>query len=284
MATGATATTGGAVPDEPGAHRVTRPAGPVESDRAGGTVRAPGTVGTVGSGQATRRPRQLLARILAVAGLLAYSWWILVPLKHGLMTSPDELFSNLEITGQPYAAVMQHADLVSGVLLLAAFLAAGHRRIAASRGDWLAMMVFALAGTAGGIFPEVCADGINAVCRQQELHFQLPLNQYLHMGAGVVEFAAITTALVLAIRRTRGSHARAARLYNWLGLAALACYPLLGLAYLVNRMGGVMEAVFFTGFTVMVATQIAERTARRYRGPAAPPAAKRQQLSGCGAS
>jgi hypothetical protein len=38
-------------------------------------------------------------------------------------------------------------------------------------------------------------------------------------------------------------------------------------------MGGVMEAVFFVGFTVMVVTQIAERTSHRYlpRSRAAPP-------------
>ena len=43
------------------------------------------------------------------------------------MTSPDELFSNLEVSGQPYATAMQHADLVAGILLAAAFLAAGWR-------------------------------------------------------------------------------------------------------------------------------------------------------------
>lgn len=198
-----------------------------------------------------------------MGGLLAYNWWVLVPLKPGLMTSPNELFSNLEITGQPYAAAMQHLDMLSGVLLLGAFLATGRRSFPAGRRDWLAMMVFAAAGLAGGLFPEVCADGINAVCRREEWHFELPLGQYVHMVAGIFEFAGITVALYIAMKRTRGSQARTARAYRRLWQGALACYPLLGLAYLLNRMGGVMEAVFFAGFTMMVVTEVAERTRQR---------------------
>jgi Protein of unknown function (DUF998) len=186
-----------------------------------------------------------------------------VPFKPGLMTSPNELFSNLEVNGQPYATAMQHADLLSGILLFAAFVLAGRTTIAAGRRDWLAMLVFAIGGAAGGLFPEVCADGISAVCRQQEWHFQLPASQYIHIVAGIVEFTGITVALFLAIRRTRGSQSRPARLYRRIGTGALICYPLLGLAYLVNRMGGVMEAVFFIGFTVMVMTWMAERLTHR---------------------
>jgi len=206
--------------------------------------------------------RRIVAWTLGVAGLLAYNWWLLVPLKPGLMTSPDELFSNLEVSGQPYAAAMQHADLLAGVLLLAAFLAAGWRGVPASRKDWLAMTGFAIAGALGGLFPEVCEDGIDAVCRQQEWHFQLAASQYVHVAAGIVEFAAITLALLLAMRRTRSSPSPVATSYRWLWRGALGCYPLLGAAYLTDRMGGVMEAAFFAGFSVMVITQLAERTRR----------------------
>jgi hypothetical protein len=240
------------------------------------------------SGTSIPRGRSALAWTLGVAGLLVYNWWILVPLKPGLMTSPDELFSNLEVSGQPYAAVMQHADVISGVLLLAALLAAGTRGVAAGRRDWLAMLGFPIAGIVGGLFPEVCADGINALCRQQEVRFQLPLGQYLHMAAGIVEFAAITIALIIAIRRTRGSHALTARVYRHMGQGALAAYPLLGLAYLVNRLGGLMEAVFFAGFTLMILTQLAERTRQQGRDRAAqarPRAAQRSRHPcSCGTS
>ena len=41
----------------------------------------------------------------AIGGLLAYNWWVLVPFKPGLLRSPDEFFSNLEVTGQPYATL-----------------------------------------------------------------------------------------------------------------------------------------------------------------------------------
>ena len=47
-----------------------------------------------------RTARLAAVWIFGVAGLLAYNWWVLVPLKPGLMRSPSELFSNLEVTGQ----------------------------------------------------------------------------------------------------------------------------------------------------------------------------------------
>lgn len=213
----------------------------------------------------TSRRRIVLAWMFGVGGLVGYNWWLIAPLKPGLMTSPDELFSNLEVTGQPYASLMQHADLASGLLLLAAFLAAGRAAGPRRRRERLAMIAFAIAGAVGGLFPEVCADGVNAACRRLEYNFELPASQYIHMAAGVLEFAAITVALLWALQRTRQENeyrqrTRAARVYRVLGIGALVAYPLLGAAYLTDRFGGVMEAVFFVGFTAMVITHLAERT------------------------
>jgi hypothetical protein len=221
-----------------------------------------------GPGRSPRRTA--LAWTLGAAGLLAYNWWILTLFRPGLMTSPDELFSNLEVSGQPYASVMQHADVVAGVLLLAAFLVIGGRTVTGGRPDWLWMIGFTIAGTVGGAFPEVCEDGVSATCRSQEWHFHLPAGQYLHIVAGIAEFTAITVALFIAMRRTRGDRALAARMYRRLWQAALVSYPLLGLAYLTDRFGGVMEAVFFIGFTVTVVTELVERT-RRADNPSAVP-------------
>jgi Protein of unknown function (DUF998) len=207
--------------------------------------------------------RAISAWVLGIAGVIAYNWWLLVPLKPGLMTSPDELFSNLEVTGQPYASLMQHADLASGVLLLAAFVVTGPAGRTGRR-EWLAMLAFTTSGALGGLFPEVCADGISATCRALEWHFELPATQYIHLVAGVVEFAAITIALLYARRRTRRSNTRSARVYRALRRAALVGYPLLGAAYLSDRLGGIMEALFFTGFTAIVVTQLAERAAALY--------------------
>jgi hypothetical protein len=154
---------------------------------------------------------------------------------------------------------MQHADLLSGLLLSAAFLAAGRTSVRGGRLEWSAMMVFSVAGALGGVFPEICSDGVNAVCRNRELRFQLPVQQYVHIAAGVLEFGGITLALVYAWRRTRDEKTRNARIYRELGRAALAAYPVLGLAYLLNRLGSVVEAIFFVGFTVIVLTQLDER-------------------------
>ena len=203
--------------------------------------------------------RRALAWICGIAGLAVYNWWVLVPFKYGLIRSPDELFSNLEVTGQPYAVAMQRADLTAGLLLLAAFVLAGLGR---QQREWLGMVAFAIAGTIGGIFPQVCADGINAGCRLAERHFQLPFGQYLHDGSGAVEFAGITLALWFALRRTRGNQDLLARGYRFLAVAALVAYPVLGLSYLLNRYGAVMEGLFFTGFTLVVMLQLAERLRR----------------------
>ncbi len=208
----------------------------------------------VGHGGAIRRT---LAWVCGVAGLAAYNWWVLVPFKHGLLHSPDELFSNLEATGQPYAIALQRADIAAGVGLLAAFALAGTS--SERRREWLGMVVFALAGIIGGIFPQVCEDGIDAACRAAERHFELPLSQYLHDGAGVLEFAGITLALWFAVGRTRGERTVTARAYRFLAGAALIGYPLLGLSYLVSVLGAVLEAVFFTGFTIMALLQLAEQ-------------------------
>lgn len=207
--------------------------------------------------------RRSLAWLCGIAGLLAYNWWALVPFKHGVMRSPNELFSNLEVTGQPYAIVMQRADVTAGVLLLLAFVLAGSRSIPGARREWLGMVVFAMAGAIGGLFPQVCADSVNQGCLSAEWHFRLAASQYVHDGAGVIEFAGITLALWLATRRTRGRRTG----YRLLGWAAVIGYPVLGVSYLFSIYGGVAEGIFFVGFTTMVLLQLAERLYRHELSP-----------------
>ena len=206
--------------------------------------------------------RPAVAWTAGIAGLAAYNWWVLVLFRPGLMRSPSELFSNLEVSGQSFATVLQHADVVAGLLLLTAFLAAGAASITGGRPEWLAMMAFAATGAIGGIFPEICGDEVSVACRSKELHFQLPLQQYVHLAAGICEFGAITIALLLAFWRTRGGQPASARIYRALIVGAAVAYPLICLSYLLNRFGGVVEVAFFVGFTVMVTTQLWERTAR----------------------
>jgi hypothetical protein len=200
--------------------------------------------------------------VLGIGGLLAYNWWVLVPFKPGLLRSPDEFFSNLEVSGQPYAALMQHLDVLSGLLILAAFAVVGFSTIRSGQREWLGVIVFALAGLIGGLFPQVCEDGISVACMDAERHFQLPLSQYVHDGAGIVEFTGITLALLLAVRRTRSDAAVTARTYRVLAIGAAIMYPVLGLTYMINKLGAVVEGVFFAGFTVMVMLQLHERLAR----------------------
>jgi hypothetical protein len=207
--------------------------------------------------------KRTIAWLSAIGGLLAYNWWVLVPLKPGLLRSPDEFFSNLEVAGQPYATIMQHLDVLSGLLILAAFAIVGFASVRNGHREWLGMIVFAIAGLIGGLFPQVCEDGVSVACMDAERHFQLPLTQYVHDGAGIVEFVGITLALLLAVRRTRSQRTVTARTYRALAVGAAVMYPILGLTYMINKLGAVVEGVFFAGFTVMVVAQIHERLAAR---------------------
>ncbi len=67
------------------------------------------------------------AKVMAVAGLAAYNWWVVVPFVPGLMPSVNGFFSDLEATGMPHAALMSDADLAAGVLMVAALLLRGPR-------------------------------------------------------------------------------------------------------------------------------------------------------------
>ena len=212
------------------------------------------------AGSAIAAARRWLVWICTAAGLALYNWWIAVPLRPGLLRSPNELFSNLEIDGHAYARWMQHADLASGLLLLVAFLVVGRRSLDRALGEWYLLLIFALGGSAGGLLPEHCLDTLNRSCHLDELELRLSGAQYLHVVAGIVEFAAITGVLCLAARRTRGLHSTSAALYRWLWRAAFVAYPLLAVAYLLVLGGAVIEPLFFVGFSLIVINQMWERT------------------------
>jgi len=203
--------------------------------------------------------RKWLAVFAGISGIALYNWWILVPFRPGVLISPNELFSDLEVTGHPFAVAMQRADFAAGVLILMAFLLVGSSKRRADFREWVAMLVFAVAGAAGGLFPETCTNGISAACRSLEWGFRLPGSHYIHIVAGIVEFGSITLALVFAYKRTHGSDTLSARIYHMLGKGAFAAYLLLAIAYLFNVMGSVIEPVFFLGFSIIVVLQLFER-------------------------
>ncbi|MHB1785635.1 MAG: hypothetical protein ACYCS7_05715, partial [Acidimicrobiales bacterium] len=70
-------------------------------------------------------PHVVSARLLGVLGLLAYNWWVLVPFKAGLLPSTDGFFGDLEANGRPYPTVMQHLDLLAGIILVIALVLRG---------------------------------------------------------------------------------------------------------------------------------------------------------------
>ena len=78
------------------------------------------------------------------------------------------------------------------------------------------------------------------------------------MVAGIVEFATATIAVYLAWQRTRAVERPTTRTIRWTGRALAAAYPLLGFAYLTDRLGALVEPIFFVCFSVMVAVELTE--------------------------
>ena len=80
----------------------------------------------------------------------------------------------------------------------------------------------------------------------------------MHVLAGIAEFATATTAVYLAWQRTRPVERPTSRAVRWTGRTLVVAYPLLGFAYLTDRLGAFVEPVFFLCFSVMVLVELVE--------------------------
>jgi hypothetical protein len=209
----------------------------------------------------------VVAKGLAVAGVAAYNWWTVVPFVPGLMPSANGFFSDLEATGRPHAGLMSDADLAAGVLMVAALLLRGSSARHGVRREWKWMVAFAVAGAVGARYPYACSEGLSATCRNLEWHLQLPIHHYIHVVSGMAEFATLTTAAVIAMRRTRADGTAEARVYGGLVKVLAIGYPLLGLVYLTDRLGTLVEPIFFISFSVMLLAEVFEPVGRDATSP-----------------
>jgi hypothetical protein len=200
----------------------------------------------------------LLAQCLGLAGVVLYNWWVWVIVATNLLTSTNAFFSDLEATGRPDATLFQHFDLAAGVVMVVAFVVRGPWGPQGKRNEWRWLVLFAIAGAFGGHFAYACPEGLSAACRNAEWHLRLPLHHYLHVISGIIEFAAMTTAVFLAWKRTRDHHDWIARGVKAVAIAGLIAYPLLGVAYLTDRYGAFIEPIFFICFSVMVMIELLE--------------------------
>ncbi len=202
--------------------------------------------------------RTAVARVIGVAGAARYNWWILAALT-GMVTSNRGLFSDLEAEGQPHAALLSHLDVASGLLMLVALLLRGSRSERGRRPEWVYLLVFSVAAGIGGMFPYVCAEGVSATCRSAEWHLLLPARHYVHVLAGIVEFAAATAAVYVARRHRALSDDKATTAVRAVWWTLLLAYPALGYVYLSDRFGQYVEPVFFVVFTALVVIELYER-------------------------
>jgi hypothetical protein len=216
--------------------------------------------GSIGAPFAGRSARIALARVLGLVGIALYNWWIVVAVQGRLLTNTDAFFSDLEAVGRPDANVLQNLDLIAGVILLAAFLLRGSRGPRGARSEWKWLVIFSIAAGFGGRFAYACAEGLSASCRSAEWHLRLPAHHYIHVVVGVVEFAAATFSVYLAWRRTRMQRTAIALGIKSIGVALLVGYPLLGVAYLSDRLGAYFEPIFFVSFSLVAAIELFERT------------------------
>jgi len=94
--------------------------------------------------------------------------------------------------------LMQHADLLSGLLLAGAFLIWA-MTACGGVAEWAAMVVFPSRERSAEC-PGICSDGANALCRKQGAAIQFP-PAVLHIIAGILDSRHHTCAL-LRRRRT----------------------------------------------------------------------------------
>ncbi len=202
-----------------------------------------------------RRP---VAVIIGIVGIALYNWWLPVALLGRLLTTPNELFSDLEATGRPDASLLQHLDLAAGIVMVVALLLRGRVGPDGRRSEWPWLVAWAVAGAVGGRFSYACPEGLSAACRSAEWRLALPPHHYVHVIAGIVEFAAATVAVYLAWQRTRTRERPTTRTIRWTGRVLVAAYPLLGLSYLTDRLGVFAEPIFFICFSVMAMVELLE--------------------------
>ena len=209
-------------------------------------------------------PRRIVAaRVVGILGLISYNWWVIVPFEPGWLTSIDGFFSDMSADGQPHAWFMQRADIVAGILLVAALLLRGPIGSQGTRRrEWPWLVAFAGLGAIGGRFPYACAAGLDSGCRTLERHLDLPWHHYVHMAAGVGEFATITLAIWLAYRRTREDDSSESHVFHFLIYLLVVAYPLLAVAYLGDVWGSLIEPVFFVAFTATLLAELFEPIGR----------------------
>lgn len=225
--------------------RLTRPAGArcaagSNATRAAAATRIPrrpssgvrlGTFGTTAmadrhSRNAERAGLLVVARVAGLVGVAAYNWWLYVLVRPGhYPVSGDGMFSDLDARSVPHSVDLRAFDVASGVLLLLAYAALwvrGRRRLWP---ETAFMALMAAAVVVGGLFPYQCAEGLSRSCRRAEWHLELPFSHYLHVVAGIGEFACVTAVAVLLWRRLRPAAS------SWWRLVVSVVYRLLFVAY-----------------------------------------------------
>jgi hypothetical protein len=224
------------------------------------------------------RWRRPVAVVVGIVSVGLYNWWLPVALFTRLLTTPNELFSDLEATGRPDASLLQHLDLAAGIVMVLALVVRGRAGPdGLRRSEWPWLVTYAVAGAVGGRFSYACPEGLSAACRSAEWRLALPPHHYVHVIAGIVEFAAATVAVYLAWKRTRAHDRPTTRAIRWTGRILVVAYPLLGLSYLTDRLGVFVEPIFFVCFSVVAMVELLEpdRSPRiEVTGPRARTAAK----------
>lgn len=195
---------------------------------------------------------------VGAVSLCLYNWWVWAVWPGRLLSSRDEFFSDLEASGRPHATALSRIDLLAGALLVAALLLRGRSAGPVRRAEWPLLLTFAAASALGGMFPYVCAEGAVAGCRSAEWQLQLNWRQYAHIVVGIIEFGAATGGIALAARRTPGRSTAVRRTFQLLLAVLTPGYPLLGLAYLTDSLGALIEPVFFLCFSAALLAELLE--------------------------
>ncbi|MET7362967.1 DUF998 domain-containing protein [Streptomyces sp. NPDC005562] len=162
-----------------------------------------------------------LARVLAVlllAGALAYSAWLTETFLPAGLSPRTSYVSELAASDQPYGSLYRTADLLAGLLVLAAALGALRWLPRAGRWSavgWAALALFGAATAADSRLPLSCTPTADAGCVAREGAGAVPWTHSAHVvSSGLAVTVALAAMVLLTVAARRGEatpYARSAR-------------------------------------------------------------------------
>ena len=201
-----------------------------------------------------------MAVTICIPAVLAYNWWLIVPFRHGLLTSVNSFFSDLEVKGAPDAGVFGKLDVIAGALFLAALLLSHRARTTrhAPSGDYSCLrdrrgrrrtVSLLLRRRDGlrvpdrGMAPAIAVPPLRA---RAAVRSRIPLRH----DCTAARMASHAT------KRCPASRPKTEHFAGWQPGSSSSATPPLAIAYFSDRYAALVEPVYFLAFSLAAFTEV----------------------------